>query len=76
MGERKTISCKTWKKIAKKKRDRDEAIGNSRHSKPKNHRRKGGNRDSVRRGRNNKNSGKWRGKNNKDGKNFKKRDNQ
>ena len=62
--------------IAKKKRDRDEAIGNSRHSKPKNHRRKGGNRDSVRRGRNNKNSGKWRGKNNKDGKNFKKRDNQ
>jgi len=58
--------------IAKKKRDRDEAVGNSRHSKPKNHRRKGGNRDSVRRGRNNKNSGKWRGKNNKDGKNFKK----
>ena len=58
--------------IAKKKRDRDEAVGNSRHSKPKNHRRKGGNKDSVRRGRNNKNSRKWRGKNNKDGKNFKK----
>ena len=57
--------------IAKEKQVRDEAIGKSGHSKPKDRGSRGGNRNGGRHG-NNKNSGKWRGKNSNAGKDHKK----
>jgi ATP-dependent RNA helicase DeaD len=58
--------------IAKEKQGRDETVGKSGHSKPKNRGSKGGNRNGGRRGGNNKNSGKWRGKNSNGGKGYNK----